>query len=251
MDDAAGRRQLRELQRIIHQTTEAIWACDLSRLRTDVKPRKMQDQKCKSSVHKLEPLQLPPEVTETLSLGPKVAVEPRLSAAERLSLVCQMSGRAPDSEQSRCVSAGVDVLLRSTQHISRLPLRKVEAYLKDNALAVLPADKEGVFADYICIDLCYNSDPPWKAVAKLRSLMTCTARLAEAWWAAYLANALSQLNKKEKKERGVSQAWSWESLLKKGPKKAFNQLSRLMSCWRLIGVLLIEHLKINTSGAFL
>ncbi|KAH7985282.1 hypothetical protein HPB52_024214 [Rhipicephalus sanguineus] len=142
-DDAAGRRQLRELQRIIHQTTEAIWACDLSRLRTDFKPRKRHDEKGKSSVHKLEPLQLPPEVTETLSLGPKFAVEPRLSAPERLSLVRQISGRAPDSEQGRCVSAGVDVLLRSTRHPSRLPLRKVEAYLKDNALAVLPADKEG------------------------------------------------------------------------------------------------------------
>ncbi|KAH7939767.1 hypothetical protein HPB52_017251 [Rhipicephalus sanguineus] len=155
MDDAAGRRHLRELQRIIHQTTEAIWACDLSRLRTDFKPRKRQDEKGKSSVHKLKPLQLPPEVTETLSLGPKFAVEPRLSAPERLSLVRQISGRAPDLEQGLCVSAGVDVLLRSTQHTSRLPLRKVEAYLKESTLAVLPADKEGGFA-ILSFNLCYS-----------------------------------------------------------------------------------------------
>ncbi|KAH6922258.1 hypothetical protein HPB50_011330 [Hyalomma asiaticum] len=133
--------------RVTHQTTGGIWASDLARLRShDIGPRQRQDKKDKCSIHKLEPVQLPTDVAETLSLGPKFAVEPRLSAPERLAMVRQISVRASDSEQNRCVSEGVDVLLRSKQSASRLPLRKIGAYLRDNALAVGPADKKVGFA---------------------------------------------------------------------------------------------------------
>lgn len=90
-----------------------------------------------------------------------------LSAPERLSLVREISGRASDSEQGGCVYAGVDVLLRSKQHNSRLPLKKVAAYLKDNALAVLPADKGGGFA--VLSTNIFNS----RASAAVSSVFKC------------------------------------------------------------------------------
>ncbi|KAH6935093.1 hypothetical protein HPB50_003409 [Hyalomma asiaticum] len=62
----------------------------------------------------------------------------------------------------------------------------------------------------------------------LRTIRTLTARMVEFWWGSYLANVLSQQNKKEDKERGASQVLvlgenvelpdNIYSLLKKGPK---------------------------------
>lgn len=57
-----------------------------------------------------------------------------------------MSGRAAESEADRCIADGVDVLLQCKPSGSRVPVRSTVAYLKDNALSLLPADKEGGFA---------------------------------------------------------------------------------------------------------
>ncbi|KAH7976904.1 hypothetical protein HPB52_021481 [Rhipicephalus sanguineus] len=94
-------------------------------------------------VHKAEDLVLPPDVERVLALGPKFAVEPSPTAPKLLALVRQASRQAPEEEQERFVSEGVDVLVHHRQGNSRIPLKSVEAYLEAKSLTVLPADKEG------------------------------------------------------------------------------------------------------------
>lgn len=93
----------------------------------------------------MEPLDLPQDVSQVLSLGPKFAVEPKPSAPQLLSMVRQVSQRATQLEHDRCIS-GVDVLHRSRPGCSKLPLKRVENFIKERGLAVLRADKEGGFA---------------------------------------------------------------------------------------------------------
>lgn len=81
-----------------------------------------------------------------LSLGPKFALEPKSSSAERLTFVHQISRIVPEQEADRCVSAGVDTLVRCKWQPSRLPVNRVKSYLEKHSLCLLSADKEGGFA---------------------------------------------------------------------------------------------------------
>ncbi|XP_077564343.1 uncharacterized protein LOC144179781 [Haemaphysalis longicornis] len=103
---------------------------ELRQLRAAVKK---QQPPTRCAVHRLEPVNLPPAVEEVLSLGPKFAVEPKRSAPELLSLVHHVSRQAPEEEQDRCISEGVDVLSRCKPAPSKLPdavISKLECQAK-------------------------------------------------------------------------------------------------------------------------
>ncbi|KAH8019618.1 hypothetical protein HPB51_020317 [Rhipicephalus microplus] len=53
-------------------------------------------------------------VHNTLALGPKFAVDRERSAPELLSMVRSVAGRASPEDSDRCISEGVDVLLRGS-----------------------------------------------------------------------------------------------------------------------------------------
>ncbi|KAG0431773.1 hypothetical protein HPB47_021465 [Ixodes persulcatus] len=102
--------RLREFLIIVDRTTEFLWQVSLQRLRSTVpkkRPAATGDVKTVSDVD------LPADARRMLSLGPKFAVEPRMSAPELLGLVRAVSRCAPVDEERR--------------------------------LSVLPADKEGGF----------------------------------------------------------------------------------------------------------
>lgn len=84
-------------------------------------------------------------VRSTHSLGPKCAVQPKASAPKLLSYVRQVSSLAPDNEKEKCVSEGVDVLLRCGAPKMELPVKRVATYLKDRNLCLVQSDKEGGF----------------------------------------------------------------------------------------------------------
>ncbi|XP_077551733.1 uncharacterized protein LOC144165834 [Haemaphysalis longicornis] len=138
----SGSRALRSFFAIVDSSTEFLWQQVLQRLRADI-PKKPHGPRC--DVKTVGEVELLEDLRGVLSLGPKFAVEPKLKAPELLSLGRQVSSRAPEAEAERCISEGVDVLMRTKSVVSRVPIRKVSAALRDRDLAVLPADKEGGF----------------------------------------------------------------------------------------------------------
>lgn len=136
-------RQLRQFQRLADQSTDFLWALQLPVLRTGV-AKKVTDPK--PTVHVPEQFTVPPDILRTLSLGPKFAVEPKTSPPELLAMVRQVSRHVPEQEQPHSISEGVDTVSRYRPAGSKIPLRRVEAFLKEHSLTVLPADKEGGFA---------------------------------------------------------------------------------------------------------
>ncbi|KAH9383889.1 hypothetical protein HPB48_025735 [Haemaphysalis longicornis] len=121
---------------------ESLWKPALTQLKANRRHRRKEHG---NFVRTEGGLQLPTDVCETLNLGPKFAVEPRLSPPELLSLVRQVSKRAPDPQSDQCVSAGVDVLRKAQSRPSGLPLKRVERFFKEENLCLLHADKEGGF----------------------------------------------------------------------------------------------------------
>ncbi|KAG0445153.1 hypothetical protein HPB47_019087 [Ixodes persulcatus] len=94
-------RRLREFLIIVDWTTEFLWQLSLQRLRSSVpkkRPAATGDVKTVSDVD------LPVDARRVLSLGPKFAVEPRMSAPELLGLVRAVSRCAPVDEVERCIS---------------------------------------------------------------------------------------------------------------------------------------------------
>lgn len=140
---SCGGSRWRELSRTIDRTADFLWQQTLPLLGASIPGRR--PAATGNKVHKLGDVRLPKQVEQVLSHGPKFAVEPRKSPPELLSLVRQVSGRAAESESDRCIADGVDVLLQCRPSGSRVPVRSTVAYLKDNALSLLPADKEGGF----------------------------------------------------------------------------------------------------------
>lgn len=88
---------------------------------------------------------LPDFVTQTLALGPKFATVGKNSPAELLTLVRDVSRRAPESESDRCVSEGVDVLRLYSPRPDPVPIKRVLSYLTEKTLCLTAADKEGGF----------------------------------------------------------------------------------------------------------
>ncbi|KAG0429421.1 hypothetical protein HPB47_023653 [Ixodes persulcatus] len=140
---SCGGSRWRELSRTIDRTADFFWQQTLPLLRASIPGR--HPAATGNKVHKLGDVRLPKQVEQELSHAPKFAVEPRRSPPKLLSLVRQVSGRAAESEADRCIADGVDVLLQCRPSGSRVPVRFTVAYLKDNALSLLPADKEGGF----------------------------------------------------------------------------------------------------------
>ncbi|KAH8026837.1 hypothetical protein HPB51_025577 [Rhipicephalus microplus] len=143
LEDTVAMQQLRQFQRLADQSTEFLWARQLPVLRTGV-AKKVTD--LKPTVHVPEQITVPPDILRTLSLGPKFAVKPKTSPPELLAMVRQVSRHVPEQEQPHSVSEGVDTVSRYRPAGSKIPLRRVEAFLKEHSLTVLPADKEGGFA---------------------------------------------------------------------------------------------------------
>ncbi|KAH8018463.1 hypothetical protein HPB51_007017 [Rhipicephalus microplus] len=135
-------QQLRQFQRLADQSTEFLWARQLPVLRTGV-AKKVTNQK--PTVHVPEQITVPPDILRTLSLGPKFTVEPKTSPPELLAMVRQVSRHVPEQEQPHSISEGVDTVSRYRPAGSKIPLRRVEALLKEHSLTVLPADKEEGF----------------------------------------------------------------------------------------------------------
>lgn len=88
---------------------------------------------------------LPESIRRVLDRGPKYAVEPRKSRAELLSLVRGVARKVSETESVRCVSEGVDVLIRRSPGAAKVPVKQVVTFLKDNSLSLLGSDKEGGF----------------------------------------------------------------------------------------------------------
>ncbi|KAH7957457.1 hypothetical protein HPB52_019094 [Rhipicephalus sanguineus] len=136
-------KRLRDFQRTASQTTEFLWAQQLTVLRSAVVKRKPAAKK--PSVHVPEHIPVPPDILQTLSLGPKYAIEPKTSAPQLLALVRHVSCHVPEEEQQRCISEGVDAIARNKPARAQIPIRRVEAFLSDHSLTLVPADKEGGF----------------------------------------------------------------------------------------------------------
>ncbi|KAH6943507.1 hypothetical protein HPB50_022415 [Hyalomma asiaticum] len=143
-DALRASRRHQEYLRIADRTTAFIWNLQLAHLRNEVN---VKSPAPKHQVHTLEPLDLPPAVIRVLSLGPKFAVEPKRSAHELLSFVHHLSQHAPLGEHDRCVSEGVEILSRLKPARTKLPVKRVRTFLEERDLTVIPADKEGSFAD--------------------------------------------------------------------------------------------------------
>ncbi|XP_077553291.1 uncharacterized protein LOC144168094 [Haemaphysalis longicornis] len=142
METPGGNRALRSFFAIVDSSTEFLWQQVLQQLRADL-PKRPTGQRC--VVQTVGDAELSDDLRDVLSLGPKFAVEPKMKAPELLSLVRQVSRYAPEAEVDRCISEGVDVLMRNSSVVSSVPIAKVAATLRERSLAVLPADKEGGF----------------------------------------------------------------------------------------------------------
>lgn len=69
------------------QSTELFWTQHLIQLRDDLSKK---PKRSRSTVHTLEPLDLPEDASQVLSLAPKFAVEPKPSPPQLLSMVRKM-----------------------------------------------------------------------------------------------------------------------------------------------------------------
>lgn len=133
----------REYTGRIDHVVDYLWQGELRRLRSQFSTTRRGST---GVVHTYGDIALPDFVMKTLGLGPKFAVEKRRTPTELLATVRQVANCAPPEDTDRCVSEGLDVLLRGKPANSGVPVGKVAAYLIDNALCVVPSDKEGGFA---------------------------------------------------------------------------------------------------------
>ncbi|XP_077501139.1 uncharacterized protein LOC144111926 [Amblyomma americanum] len=87
---------------------------------------------------------LPSVFDDILKRGPKFSLEPRSRKHELLAVVHRVADKAPFEEKARCVSEGVDCLMR-TWTGRRQPsrdLRPLVAHFQQEGLSLLQADKE-------------------------------------------------------------------------------------------------------------
>lgn len=145
-DDNLGRarQRWREFSRLLDQSAEACWTNVLGGLRRLV-PRK-KDAGNSYRIHCDGDIDLPEDVSSTLKLGPKFAVQPKRDAAELLTCVREVAKRVPEDDSVSCVAHGVNVVAKCGRQRSDVRLQRVATSLKDLGLCVLPADKEGGFA---------------------------------------------------------------------------------------------------------
>ncbi|KAH7961327.1 hypothetical protein HPB52_007857 [Rhipicephalus sanguineus] len=134
----------KEFNRLASQATEFLWQSALLQLRAHHRPKKKGVTG--NRIFTEGDVTLPEEVSKCLAQGPKFAVQPQTTASERLSLVRKVSSLAPASEMDRCVSSGVDVLLRDSSDPGRPAVGRLASYMRRSALCVLASDKEGGFA---------------------------------------------------------------------------------------------------------
>ncbi|KAH7959575.1 hypothetical protein HPB49_012025 [Dermacentor silvarum] len=142
-EPCVARNLLRRHLHLADQVTEFLWQPQLRLLRAHVNKDR---QKATVVVHVPEGLSLPNSVGKVLGLGPKFAHATSWSKPELLSVVREVSKRAPEEDGMRMNSEGLDALLRCKPQPSKLPVKRVESYLKSNSMCVTPADKEGSFA---------------------------------------------------------------------------------------------------------
>ncbi|KAH7938967.1 hypothetical protein HPB52_003116 [Rhipicephalus sanguineus] len=131
-----------EFRRITDRMTELMWSVALSSLRARLpKVRHAPTQAVKTSGD----VRLPDYVKKTLSLGPKFATEPKKSAPELISIARRVARAAPNSDEDSLVNECVSVVSRKRPASNHQPVRRVQQFLRDNSLCLLPADKDGGF----------------------------------------------------------------------------------------------------------
>lgn len=98
-----------------------------------------------SKVENLADAAIPERHLETLKLGPKFCVEPRLSPVEKVASARNVSKLVTDDERPRCVSECADVILRNLQEKPRksVRLQPIADSLREKKLKLMTADKEG------------------------------------------------------------------------------------------------------------
>ncbi|KAH8027523.1 hypothetical protein HPB51_007073 [Rhipicephalus microplus] len=133
----------RDYSLLAERTTEFPWRQVLPELRTQVQKKPPAPS---NPLHVIGDVNLPDKVRQVLKCGPKFAVEPRKSSPELLGMVRNVSKPVPEGDVDRCVSEGVDVLMRVRPTGGRCAIQETIRHLKDNSLALLPADKDGGFA---------------------------------------------------------------------------------------------------------
>ncbi|KAH7947108.1 hypothetical protein HPB52_007539 [Rhipicephalus sanguineus] len=110
---------LKKYLRLAGEVTEVLWTTQLRQLRQRVGSDR---RKVTYSVNVPESLHLSDDVVQVLGLGPKFAVEKRMTKPELLSVVRRVSRKATDGEEARLTSEGVDALGRCKPNCSKLPL---------------------------------------------------------------------------------------------------------------------------------
>ncbi|KAH7984308.1 hypothetical protein HPB52_019162 [Rhipicephalus sanguineus] len=119
-----------------------MWSVALSSLRARLpKVRHAPTQAVKTSGD----VRLPDYVKKTLNLGPKFATEPKKSAPELISIARRVARAAPNSDEDSLVNECVSVVSRKRPASNHQPVRRVQQFLRDNSLCLLPADKDGGF----------------------------------------------------------------------------------------------------------
>ncbi|KAH8009881.1 hypothetical protein HPB51_021679 [Rhipicephalus microplus] len=136
----AAEIHFRKHLRLADQMIEFHWKLQLRLLRDLVDKVRVS---ATSNVHVAEGICLPDFVLEVLGLGPKFAVQPQKNKPELVSIVRQVSKRVPEDQATRIINEGVDALKLCRPPCRSLPLKRVETYLTQHALSVLPVDKEG------------------------------------------------------------------------------------------------------------
>ncbi|KAH8033133.1 hypothetical protein HPB51_007750 [Rhipicephalus microplus] len=157
------KRRWRQYCDRIEYTANRLWSRELASLRA----QRPTEPRQSGVVHSCSDVVLPDYVHNTLALGPKFAVDRGRSAPELLSMVRSVAGHASPEDSDRCISEGVDVLLRGKPTSNSLPVRKTTKFLRDNELCVVPSDKEGGFA------VLPNSLYLEKAVTAIESVFKC------------------------------------------------------------------------------
>ncbi|KAH8042587.1 hypothetical protein HPB51_024808 [Rhipicephalus microplus] len=114
------KRRWREYCDRIEYTANCLWSRELTGLHAQRPTRPRQS----GVVHSCSDVVLPDYVHNTLALGPKFAVDRERSAPELLSMVCSVAGRASE-DSDKCISEGVDVLLRATLYKHRYERTRV------------------------------------------------------------------------------------------------------------------------------
>uniref|UniRef100_G3MKL4 TIL domain-containing protein n=1 Tax=Amblyomma maculatum TaxID=34609 RepID=G3MKL4_AMBMU len=121
----ASNEMVKSWNREASSKTEYLWATSVSQL-CEWK-RTKQKNSCKQGQVLCLDTSVPKEVERVLSFGPKFCTEPRMTSVERLSVVKRISSKADEEDKGRCISEGVECLLkkRPPHHKRDCPRREV------------------------------------------------------------------------------------------------------------------------------